>query len=301
MKTASPNIAMAVVLGMLSSSPTIAQQDATISSGSDTQQVEDAQAAGADDAQALAKQLSNPIASLISVPLQSNWDWGAGPDGDGLQYRLNIQPVIPITLNDDWNLISRTIVPLVAQEDVVPSLPSQDGSQVGLGDIVQSLFFSPQKPTSGGIIWGAGPVFLLPAATSDFTGSGRWGIGPTAVALKQTGPMTFGALANHIWSVAGDKDRPGVSATFLQPFLAYTTPKATTFSVNSESTYDWKSDQWTVPINLTVAQLFKPKTLLGLSFPIQVQGGVRYYLSKPDNGPDFGVRFSVVALFPRGK
>ncbi len=119
--------------------------------------------------------------------------------------------------------------------------------------------------------------------------------------LRQNGPLTFGGLANHIWSIAGDEDRPGMSATFLQPFLAYTTPKAATFSVNSESTYDWKGDRWTVPVNLSVAQLFRPGTLLALPFPVQLQAGFRYYLSKPENGPDFGFRFGIVALFPRGR
>lgn len=249
------------------------------------------------DAQALAKQLSNPIASLISLPFQSNWDWGGGPEGDGWHFKLNVQPVVPITLNEDWNLVSRTILPIVAQADVA----APPGSQFGLGDTVQSLFFSPQKPTRGGIVWGAGPVFLLPTATDSLTGGKKWGAGPTVVVLKQAGPWTGGALANHIWSFAGDPARQDVSATFLQPFLAYTTRRAMTFSINSESTYDWIGKKWTVPVNFTVAQLLKPRTVFGLPFPIQLQGGFRYYLWKPGNGPDFGVRFSIVALFPRRK
>jgi hypothetical protein len=287
----------ACLLAMLST--TAEAQDATLQEGSASQEA----AAAAppppeNDAQNLAKQLSNPIASLISFPLQSNYDWGLGPDGEGSQYTLNIQPVIPITLNDDWNLISRTIVPLVSQGDVVPVPPAADNNQFGFSDTVQSLFFSPQKPTKGGIVWGAGPVFLIPTATDKLIGSGKWGAGPTIVALKQSGPWTVGGLANHIWSVAGNDSRDKVSSTFLQPFVGYTTKRATTFTVNAESTYDWTHKQWTVPVNIMVAQLFKPKTF-GLGFPIQIQVGYRHYFESAPTGPNDGVRLNIVALFPK--
>lgn len=251
----------------------------------------------ADDAQELVKQLSNPIASLISFPLQNNYDWGMGPSDDGTQYKLNIQPVIPIGLNENWNMISRTIVPVIVQNKVLPTFPNGDNDQAGIGDTVQSLFFSPKKPTGGGLIWGIGPVFYLPTATDDLIGAQKWGMGPTVVALKQMHGWTVGFLANHIWSVAGDNDRDDVSATFIQPFVSFATPKATTFSLNTESTYDWVHDQWTVPVNIGVAQLFKPKTF-GLPFPIQLQVGLRHYFVKPLGGPENGVRFTITSLFP---
>jgi hypothetical protein len=191
-----------------------------------------------DAAEALAKKLANPVAALISVPLQFDYDRDIGPVEEGERYRLNVQPVVPIELNDDWNLISRTILPVVSQDDLFPGA----GSQSGIGDLLQSAFFSPKEPTSGGWIWGAGPVLLLPTGSDDLLTADKWGAGPTAVGLRQEGPWSYGALANHVWSFAGDDGRADVSATLLQPFVSYTTKSATTFGLVSESTYDWENE-----------------------------------------------------------
>ncbi len=245
-----------------------------------------ATSAAADDVE-LAKQLSNPIADLISVPIQSNFDFGIGP-GDGTRWTTNIQPVVPFSLTDDWNLISRTVLPLIDQQGTVPG-GSLDA--FGLGDTVQSFFFSPAESAP---IWGVGPVFLLPTATDDVLGADQWGFGPTFVVLEQSGPWTYGMLGNHLWDFAGDDQRPGVNATFLQPFVAYTTPTATTFTLNAESTYDWNNSQWTVPINLQVSQLVK----FG-SQPVQLFAGVRAFPEGPDDGPEWGVRAGMIFLFPK--
>ena len=247
--------------------------------------------AAASDAE-LAKQALNPIAALISLPLQYNYDRDIGPVKEGDKSQLNIQPVIPFSIGADWNLISRTIVPLVSQQDVAPGA----GTDSGVGDITQSLFFSPKKPTAGGWIWGAGPVLLLPTGSEDRLTADKWGLGPTAVVLRQQNGWTVGALANHIWSVAGDGDRKDISATFLQPFLSYTTRTFTTFGVNTESTYDWKSEQWSVPVNFTVTQMLKTG-----SQPLTLQGGVRYWADSPDGvGPKgWGFRLAVTLLFPK--
>jgi hypothetical protein len=237
----------------------------------------------------LAKQLANPIASLISFPIQSNLDFNIGPS-NGTRLRTNIQPVIPFTLNDDWNVISRTIVPVIWQENVAGA----SGTQFGLGDTLQSLFFSPSD-TVNGFTWGVGPVLQLPTGTDPLLGAGKWGAGPTAVVLKQAGPWTVGALANHVWSFAGDSTRGDVSNTFLQPFLSYTTSNAWTFSLNTESVYNWTAASWTVPINTEVRKL--------VSFgeqPVSLFAGLRYWAVSPANGPSgLGVRAGLTFLFPR--
>jgi hypothetical protein len=240
----------------------------------------------------LAKKLQNPVANLISVPMQNNWDFGIGP-ANAMKYTLNIQPVIPFSLNDDLNLITRTIVPIIYAQSPIKG----GGDHSGMGDITQSFFLSPTK-TVGGWIVGAGPVMLYPSATDNALGSEKFGIGPTAVVLRQEKGWTYGMLANHIFSVAGDQDRQYISSTFLQPFVSYTTKKYTTFGLNTESTYDWNNTQWTVPINLTVAQLLK----IG-KMPVQFQFGPRVYVVRPNQpvaGPDWGLRFSVTLLFPKG-
>lgn len=243
---------------------------------------------GGSDSAELAKKLSNPIASLISVPFQFNFDQGVGPK-DANRWTLNIQPVIPFSLNENWNLITRTIVPVVYQDSLATGLDSK----FGLGDTLQSFFFSPKAP-SGGWIWGVGPVFLWPTGTDDTLGSGKWGAGPTAVLLKQEHGWTYGILANHVWSYAGDGDRGEVNSTFLQPFLTYTWPTATTLGLNSESTYNWSDSEWTIPLNLFVSQVVK----FG-NQPVQFQIGGRYYADSPDNGPEWGLRFTVTFLFPK--
>lgn len=251
--------------------------------------------AGAPSAADLAKQLSNPVASLVSVPFQFNWDQPVGPDDD-TRFVLNVQPVIPMGLNEDWNIILRWIMPFIGQ----PPLVEGANPVSGMGDIVASVFLSPAKP--GAFIWGAGPVFLLPTTADPFLGSAKWGIGPTAVVLKQSGGWTYGALANHIWSFAGDDlsggaPRGEVNATFLQPFLSYTTKNVVTYSLNMEASANWEAsddDTWTAPVHVLVTKLTKFGPL-----PMSIGGGVGVFLDAPGGRPDWRLRLVGTILLPR--
>lgn len=240
----------------------------------------------------LAKKLANPISSLISVPFQLNYDSNIGPADDGERLVFNIQPVIPTSLNDDWNVITRVILPVTSQSDIFPA----SGDQFGLGDTTVSVFFSPVKPAFGKWIWGVGPVAVLPTATDRLLGGEKWGLGPTAVALTQSGPWTVGALANHVWSVAGDSSRTDINNSFVQPFVSYTTPTAWTYTVNTETSYNWEAEEWSVPINAQVSKL----TRIGTQ-PVSIGVGARYWANSTPTGPEgWGVRAFLTFLFPKG-
>ena len=247
---------------------------------------EPTQSAGNSEAE-LAKKLANPVSSLISLPLQLNYDCCVGPDNDSA-WVLNVQPVIPFTLNDNWNMIVRTIVPVHYRE----GRSNNPGEGFGLGDTTQSFFFSP-KPVNG-LTWAVGPAFLWPTGSGGFQ-TGKWGVGPTGLVLKQGGHMTYGLLANHIWSVAGQESRSDISNTFLQPFFNYTWPDSTGFLINLESTYDLEREEWTIPLNTGVSHMYK----FGEQ-RVSLAANARVYLDRPDGGPDWGLRFVATFLFPKG-
>jgi hypothetical protein len=245
-----------------------------------------------DDAE-LAKQTLNPVAALISVPLKLDYNPNLGPTESGTQSVLTIQPVIPISISADWNLISRSIIPLISQHNIVPGT----GTQQGFGDSTQQFYFSPKKPTDAGWIWGVGPQFQVPTGASPLTAS-KWGAGPDVVVLKQQNGWTYGALVTQMWSISNDSQKNDYSNSFVQPFLAYTFKTFTTPGINSESTYNWKTRQWSVPVNLTVTQILK----VGKQ-PLSLLAGVRYWADTPDGvGPkDWGYRLQLTLLFPKSK
>jgi hypothetical protein len=233
----------------------------------------------------LAQELTNPIADLVTIPIQMNFDNNIGVDDEGSKVTTNIQPVIPVVINNDWNLITRTIFPFISQDNISPG----GGSQSGLGDITEQLFFSPKQPTAGGIIWGAGAVLIFPTASDSQLGTEKWSLGPAGVAISMRGPWTLGALGNHAWSIAGDSDRADINNTFLQPFVAYTWPNAWTAVIQSESNYNWETEQWSIPVNVAASKL----VVFG-KLPVSLQAGVGYWLESPDTGPE-GIRYRLQA------
>lgn len=257
-------------------------------------------AAAQDDNAQLAQQLTNPLAALISVPLTTDYNQGYGAKGNGYQWVTAAKPVIPISLGENWNMISRTIIPYVwDQYNVSPAGPS--GHQSGFSDTTESLFFSPKEPLSlgdaGKLVWGVGPIFGFPTGNADpLLGTGKYTLGPTAVALLMNGGWTTGALVSHSWDIGGDDRRAPVNSTYVQPFLSYTTPTAWTFTLNSESTYNWETDQWSVPINMMAAKL----TSIG-NQKVSLLAGARYWAESPKGGPDgWGLRLQATFLFPTG-
>ena len=266
------NIAVLTLIGLLIACRSFAQQP---------------QVVGGDEAE-LAKKLTNPVSDLVSVPFQMNWEQGVGPD-KLTRFVLNVQPVVPFSLNADWNMIARVIMPFVGQ----PPLGGGTQSASGISDVLTSIFFSPSKSV---FIWGVGPAISLPSTSEPTLGSGKWSMGPSVVVLQQTGPWTFGALWNQVWSLAGDPARSDVNQMFLQPFLAYNTKSLWTLTVQSETTANWEAPdhKWTVPINFIAAKLssFGP-------FPASYQLGIGAFVAHPTIGPDWKLRAALVLLLPR--
>jgi hypothetical protein len=243
----------------------------------------------ASDAADVAKKLSNPVASLISMPFQNNMDVGIG-DYNGSRNTLNIQPVIPVGLSPKLNMIVRVILPVISQHDIT----GENTQQSGLSDAVVSAFFSPAQPKNG-LIWGAGPVLLVPTATDDFLATKKFGVGPTGLILKQSNGWTYGALFNQIWSVAGDEERPDVNQLFLQPFLVYNWKSGAGIGVNSEITQSWESDVTVAYLNPTLSGV----TRVGKQI-VSLAVGPRIVLAAPDGAaPDFGVRTVLTFVFPK--
>lgn len=235
----------------------------------------------ADEAADLAQELANPLAAIISVPFQLNGDDNLGVSDQGSRTTLNFQPVVPFQLGDDINLITRTIIPYIWQDDIVPGT-----RQEGFGDILFSAWFSPIG--TGDVTWGIGPVVRFP--TFSAVSSDTWAAGLTGIVLRQTGPWTFGAMANHLWDLESNPDTP-TNVSFLQPFVAYSTESAWTFSLQSESTYDWEAKAWAVPINASVSRLVAVGKV-----PVNLQAGIGYWVESPRAGAE-GVRFRLQAQF----
>ena len=249
----------------------------------------------------LVKQTQNPIANLISVPFQNNFNFEAGPKHNHQIYFVNIQPVIPINLTDNWNLIARIITPVIN----LPSLAPGIGSAAGLGDINPTFFLSPAK--SGDLIWGVGPTFTLPTATDKLLGNGKFSLGPAAVALTMQGHWVLGALANNQWSVAG-WGGGHVNQMLIQPFVNYNLPNNWYLVSAPIMTANWAakgSDVWTVPLGGGIGKLFKLGQILPLEghtlakLPINTQIQAFGNVARPESGAKWQLRFQFQFLFPK--
>jgi hypothetical protein len=243
---------------------------------------------GVVDESDLARASQNPVADLISLPLQNNFLFQENTGN--LIYNLNVQPVVPFNLSEDWNLITRTILPVLALENAPPGSDS-----AGLGDLTASFFFSPAD--SGGLIWGVGPILAFPTATDDLFGAGQWSAGPTAVALTMHGPWVFGALANNLWSYAGDSSRPAVNAFLVQPFINYNLDGGWFLTTGPIITADWNasgSERWTVPLGAGFGRIFP----IGRQ-PVNLSLQAYYNIERPTGGPEWSLRFNLQLLFPR--
>lgn len=244
----------------------------------------------ADDTKELAQAAQNPVAKMVSLPFQNNTNFGVGPDDD-TQNILNIQPVVPFELNDNWNVITRTILPVIYQPEIVEGT----GSEFGLGDINETIFLSPANP--GKFIWGLGPVFSFPTATDDVLGTDKWSAGLSGLGLTIKGPWVIGALVSNLWSYAGDDDRGDVNSFLLQYFVNYNMADGWYLTSSPVITADWEADsdnQWTVPFGGGFGKIFK----IGKQ-PINAQMAAYYNVETPDNGPDWSLRLQLQFLFPK--
>ena len=235
----------------------------------------------------LQKAVQNPVANLISVPIQNNTNFDVGPY-DRTQNVLNIQPVIPAKLSDNWMLISRIIQPIVWQ----PYPSATTGGEFGFGDMNPSFFFSPRKP--GKVIWGAGPALVIPTATNDILGQGKFSLGPSFVALYQPEHWTIGALINNVWSVAGSDNRPAVNQMLLQYFVNYNLKKGWYLSSSPILTANWKasdSNVWTVPLGGGVGRITK----LGFQ-PVNITAQFYGNAVHPAGASPWGMRLQIALL-----
>jgi hypothetical protein len=243
-------------------------------------------------AEALAKIAQNPVGNLISVPFQNNTNFSVGPQ-KGTQDVLNIQPVIPISVNSDWNVITRTIVPVIRQPGMTPG----EDALTGIGNMQFNAFLSPANPSEW--IWGAGAVVQAPTNSNSRLGNGNWGLGPTFVVLhlESGSPWVYGVLANNIWSLSSSETGGSYNNGLIQPFLNYNMKDGLYLTSSPILTVDWKatgSQRWTVPAGAGVGKIFH----LG-KLPVNAQVSAYYNIARPDFAPSWQLRVQVQFMFPK--
>jgi len=265
-----------------------AQEPASNASNVDSTLPQAPAAAKTNESAEIAQKLANPLAAMISIPIQSWFDFNLGANKDGFRYTMEAQPVYSLRISKEWNLLSRTTIPVVYQQNVYGRT-----TQTGLSDSTESLFLSPVHTKS--FIWGAGPIFLVPTGTNGLLSTRKFSVGPTAIVLEHKGHTNIGLLASQVWSVAGSDSHPDVSQTYAQPFLAYTTKKAWTYAMTSYDTYNWEVGRWTAIVNpIRVSKLVK----LGQQ-KLSVGGALRCTVTSPQYQPKgCGLEFTVTPVYP---
>lgn len=239
----------------------------------------------------LIQQLANPLAALVSVPILSTFDFHVGPEREGFRHTFSAQPTVPLALGDNWNVLSRTVVPFVYQEDIAPG----SGSQSGLGDVVETVYLASVEPSRRGYLWSLGATARFPTGTDDLLTQDQWQWGPSLAAVKLQDDFVFGLIATQLWDVEGSENPKDTSVTLLEPFLDYTTSDLWTLSLHVPAAYDWEADTWTVPILLSVKKLVTFQKL-----PVNLTFGVRYLVEGPPGGPhDLAFLFGVTLVFPK--
>jgi len=247
----------------------------------------------------IAKASQNPLTAIYSLPIQNNTYFGIGPN-DRVKNVANFQPVIPVDFNDDWTLVTRTILPVVSNPDNIMD-PDSSGSTFGLGDTTFTAFFTPKHPGKSGWLWGAGPVVYLPTATDDTLGTKKWGVGPAAVALTMQGKWVYGALLMNIWSFAGSGQSQGVEKVNLmtiQPFVNYNLPNGWYIASVPIITANWEADsdhRWTVPLGAGIGKAMKFGRVPGA-----LQLHAYYNVITPETqGEDWQMRVQLQIFLPR--
>lgn len=243
-----------------------------------------------DSDEELARAAQNPLAAMISLPFQNNINLNFGPL-EKTQNVMNIQPVVPLKLNDNWNLITRTIVPIISQPAFTPG---QDRTNA-VGDTVLTAFFSPSKASS--FVWGVGPALLMPTATDDRTGSRKWAVGPSLVAVGFKGPWVYGAIISNVWDFAGSSNTGDINFLSFQYFINYNLPSGWYLTTSPVITANWEADsgnKWTIPFGGGVGKIVR----LG-KIPTNLNAQVYYNVKKPDFGADWQLRLTATLMFPK--
>jgi hypothetical protein len=246
--------------------------------------------ASAQESAEIAKQAQNPIAKLVSVPIENDFNPHTGMSKED-SYVLQFKPVVPLRVSKDWNLITRTIVPIIQVPDLTPKLAGTSG----LGDVSLSLFLSPAK--AGRIVWGAGPIVSAPTATEDILGTKKLSVGPTVVALRSHGHWLYGALVNNLFSVAGPSARQDVNQMLAQPFVNYNLRHGWYLTSSPIITANWEADRdqrWTVPVGGGLGKIVHLRKQ-----PVNIYSQFFGNAVYPDGTTNWSARFQVQLLFPK--